>query len=180
MREQGVKWADVEAAREALNRGRMPILLEQWQALCMIEIPEYKRVEVDSEDHPLRVLFRCITCGRYPPPELLMAMRGAFDEYLEAGGDLTLEEVFFGKPKRRAGNYAKRNAKAERDLRGAMHNLPAPGAADPGQRAEGTPITRKSLARIVKRNPRLQRLTGASASDRRSTGRVSRRKSSAK
>jgi hypothetical protein len=33
MNNQGVTWADVESAKDALNRGRMPLLREQWKAL---------------------------------------------------------------------------------------------------------------------------------------------------
>ena len=164
MNEQGVTWADVESAKDALNRGRMPLLREQWKALSRVPIPDYKRVEFEAADHPLRVLFRSLVHGRYPPPELLVAMQRAFQAYLDARGQMTLEEAFFGPAVKRAGTYAERSAKAERDFRGALLNPRRPlkphakkGASDPAQRAEGMPITRKALDRIVSKNPRLKR-----------------------
>lgn len=167
--QNGVTWADVAACKDELDRGLTPMLREQWQALCKVEVPEYKRVEADSDDHPLRVLFRCISYGRYPPPQLLMAMRGAFDEYLEAGGDLTLEEAFFGKPHRRAGSYAHRNKENERNFKGALRyaeELKKPtklkGGKGPAERAAaGMPITGKALTRIVQSDRRLATLIPA-------------------
>jgi len=44
----------------------------------------------------------------YPPPEILRAMVEAFDTYFAAKGQLSLEEVFFGKTKKGIGNYAAR------------------------------------------------------------------------
>lgn len=172
--QNGVTWSDVDACKDEFDRGRMPMLREQWQALCKVEVPEYKQVEVDSEDdpwqdHPIRALFRYISYGRYPPPELLMAMRGAFDEYLEAGGDLALEEAFFGKPPRRAGNYAQRNKEIERNFKATLRYAEErkkptklKGGKGPAERAAaGMPITGKALTRIVQSNRRLAKLIPA-------------------
>ena len=95
---QGVTWADIEAARDALNRGHLPLLREQWQALSKVPIPDHKRVDFELTDHPLRVLFRSAVNGRYPPPEFLVATQRAFQSYLDARGTVTLEEAFFGPP----------------------------------------------------------------------------------
>ena len=84
---KGVTWADVGAARKALNSGRMPILSAQWQALSKVPIPDSKRVDYEAEDHPLRVLFRCLAHGRYPPPEFLVPMQRAFQTYLDEEGE---------------------------------------------------------------------------------------------
>ena len=180
MHDQGVTWADVEAAKTELERGRLPLLSEQWKTLSKVAIPDLKRVDSEPDDHPLRVLFRFLVHGRYPPPEFLVAMQHAFQAYLDARGQMTLEEAFFGAPHQRAGTYAQRNAKAERDFRGALSNPPGHSASDPEQRAEGMPITRKALARIVRKNQRLRRLTETDPPDKGPTGPTSRRKSSAK
>lgn len=46
--------------------------------------------------------------GKAAPPEVLIAIAMAGYEYFEARGDKTLEECYFGKPSKRAGNYARR------------------------------------------------------------------------
>jgi len=57
--------------------------------------------------NPLHYLLATIRGGGIPAPELLLSLAKAFDLYFSRGGELTLEEVFFGKPTR-LGNYAKR------------------------------------------------------------------------
>tara|TARA_R110000796_G_scaffold208112_1_gene324394 strand:- start:1134 stop:1895 length:762 start_codon:yes stop_codon:yes gene_type:complete len=49
--------------------------------------------------------------GMYPPPVLMKSIFKCFELYFEAEGELSLEEVFFGKPKKRAGNYARRRGR---------------------------------------------------------------------
>jgi hypothetical protein len=61
-------------------------------------------------DSPLSALMFLTEMGMYPPPELLLGLLESWDEYLDGDGEKTLEEVFIGKPKRKAGNYAKRHA----------------------------------------------------------------------
>lgn len=163
----GVTWTDIAACKAELARGLMPLLREQWRAIGAVEIPDHKRVECHEQDSPIRVLFRCISFGRYPPPELLMALQKAFDEYL--AGDLTLEEAFFGKPPRRAGSYAQRNRENERNYQGALRYAeerqkprgPRGGKGPAERAATGMPITGKALTRIVHNNPRLKSLVEA-------------------
>ena len=59
---------------------------------------------------PLQVLFLFTNYGFFPPPELLLGLQRAFDNYLNAAGDTTLEQAFFGPLRRRAGNYARRSS----------------------------------------------------------------------
>lgn len=49
-----------------------------------------------------------INRGDFPPPEILIVLAKCFSLYFEAEGALSLEEVFFGSPRKRSGNYAKR------------------------------------------------------------------------
>jgi hypothetical protein len=49
--------------------------------------------------------------GRIPSPEFLAMVANCFSLYYKAQGELTLEEVFFGKPKKRSGNYSARKSK---------------------------------------------------------------------
>jgi len=57
--------------------------------------------------NPLEYLLSTIRCGGMPNPELLLSLAKAFELYFSRQGDLSLEEVFFGKPTK-LGNYAKR------------------------------------------------------------------------
>jgi hypothetical protein len=57
---------------------------------------------------PFSALMFLTEMGFYPPPELLLGLLGSWRGYLD--GDQTLEEALLGKPKRKAGNYAKRHS----------------------------------------------------------------------
>lgn len=48
---------------------------------------------------PVERLMADIRCGSTPAPELLLSLAKAFDLYFSSGGELTLEEVFFGRHK---------------------------------------------------------------------------------
>jgi len=110
----------VRTAREVLdNCEGKPVLEELEHAWKLLEL-EYGTIEVFGReqkvvdrasietfaDNRLAALMFSIDCGFYPPPELLMGLWFLWDEYLDAGGSKTLEEVFIGKPKRKVGNYA--------------------------------------------------------------------------
>ena len=126
------QWRAVHVAREVLNNSEgKPVLEELENAWALLEM-EYGTVEVfgreekvvdrDSvgmlADNPLVALFYCVHSGFYPPPELLLGLSFLWDEYLDAAGGKTLEEVFIGKPKRKAGNYASRdNSKMTKMMR---------------------------------------------------------------
>lgn len=65
---------------------------------------------------PIETLSYMLEMGFYPPPELLMAIIDCFDAYMANGGRITLEEAFFGRPMKSAGNYAKRRSSRSRNL----------------------------------------------------------------
>jgi len=69
---------------------------------------------------PLVALFTYLDRGNAPPLQLLLGLMESFDHYLDAKGTLTLEEAFFGKPRRNAGNFAARSAASQRPLMWAM------------------------------------------------------------
>jgi hypothetical protein len=63
---------------------------------------------------PLDTFMGFLAMGRYPPPEILLAIEKCFRSYFEQAGKLELEDVFFSKPrKQRLGNNS---AQASRDL----------------------------------------------------------------
>lgn len=66
-------------------------------------------------EHVLGAIDAHVLMGYYPPPELLLALSALLSKYMDAAGKLTLEEVMFGKPKRRTGCYAAREQKPMRD-----------------------------------------------------------------
>jgi hypothetical protein len=63
-------------------------------------------------DNPLELFLLDVSYGHYPAPEILMMLAKCFNLYFLAGGKLTLEEVFFGKIVKRAGNYSKRRTRS--------------------------------------------------------------------
>jgi len=96
--------------------------LEQtWQMLSSY----YKsHVDVDRNimraDEILPAIFYDLDFGLYPPPELLLLLRERFKVYMEAQGKVSLEEAFFGAPRRNAGNYAARSGDRYHGLAVAM------------------------------------------------------------
>ena len=70
-----------------------------WRA-CKNSIPNLK--ELNS----VHAFMSSVLEGSFPTPEVMLSIAKSFDLYLTAAGDLSLEEVFFGRPKRRGGNFA--------------------------------------------------------------------------
>lgn len=66
-----------------------------------------------SGNYPIESLSNWLEIPRYPPIEVLAAISEAFDIYMLAGGDLSLEDVFFGPTKKGVGNYSARKAREE-------------------------------------------------------------------
>ncbi|MBI1672889.1 RuvA C-terminal domain-containing protein [Shewanella sp. DW31] len=62
--------------------------------------------------NPLEIFLQDISYGNYPPPEVMMMLAKCFSLYLIAEGKLSLEEVFFGRHVKRAGNYSMRKARS--------------------------------------------------------------------
>lgn len=59
----------------------------------------------------IKLFTESLLSGFIPPKESMLAIAYAFELYMEAAGDLSLESVFFGEPKKGAGNYSKNTAK---------------------------------------------------------------------
>ena len=62
---------------------------------------------------PLELFLFEMSYGSYPPPEILMMLVKCFNLYFLAEGTLSLEEVFFGKVVKRAGNFSMRKARSD-------------------------------------------------------------------
>ena len=68
--------------------------------------------------NPISTLMHCIDQGVYPPPELLLVLHDCYMEYMGEHSDL--ETAFFGRPRQRSGNFAKRRYKSFLDFRVKM------------------------------------------------------------
>jgi hypothetical protein len=73
-------------------------------------LPYEKHFRMDS---PLDMFLFQISNGCYPPPELLLMLAKCFNLYFLAEGTLPLEDVFFGKAVKRAGNFSMRKARSD-------------------------------------------------------------------
>lgn len=99
-----------EKYRADLQNAEGDIIQGQWQTA------EYHSLErekyYDLADSPLEILAFCVSSDfqTYPPPEILQVIAHQFDRYMVAGGELTLEEAFFGSQNGK-GSYAKRKMK---------------------------------------------------------------------
>ena len=80
-----------------------------WDVISDYYGRDVKRTDIEkSSNNPLISLFYFIEVGLYPPPELLLALLDLYQEYLDGKGKISLEDVFFGPPKKGVGNYAAR------------------------------------------------------------------------
>jgi hypothetical protein len=86
-------------------------LESSWQLLDSMYQGVIKRANDDRcADTPLAAFFYYVDMGFYPPPELLLALHDSYRVYAASRGDISLEEAFFGPPRRKAGTYANREA----------------------------------------------------------------------
>lgn len=99
---------------------------EAWQFLVNHHYPEYNgrplisRVEL-SDIPPLDNFEYHVEMGFYPPPEIMMAIQLCFHKYLASGGDISLDEAFFGTAHKKRDSYAYQ--KNHKWKFGIFHNL---------------------------------------------------------
>lgn len=87
-------------------------LESSWQLLNAHYDGVVKRDEDEkTANNPLSSLCFHVELGFYPPPEILLAICDALSAYKASQGQMSLEEAFFGPPKRKAGNYARQFAR---------------------------------------------------------------------
>ena len=105
---------DFDTGYYTLNNESIAWLEAQWKKIgdreSLYPMPYQKEFRVDN---PLELFLQLTSFGNYPPPELLIMITKCFNLYFEAEGALSLEEVFFGRPKKRAGNYSARKAQLD-------------------------------------------------------------------
>jgi hypothetical protein len=106
-------WAAVIKNRNALRDcENFPILAsleDSWEVLNEFYGGIIRRADEEcAAKTPFEALVFHVEMGFYPPPELLLSLLDAYQTYLDAAGKLTLEEVLFERPKRKAGGHAQR------------------------------------------------------------------------
>jgi hypothetical protein len=72
-------------------------LLEKSWAVLEAEYEQIDRNEQVAAS-PLESYRYLVNMGQYPPPEILTAINECFQEYTEKGGEISLDEAFFGSP----------------------------------------------------------------------------------
>jgi hypothetical protein len=103
---------DFDTELESIDLEKIASLEEQYKKIgSRLEalIPYEKCFRFDN---PLELFILGISYGDYPPPEILMMLAKCFNLYFLAEGQLSLEEVFFGKLVKRSGNYSMRRARS--------------------------------------------------------------------
>jgi hypothetical protein len=99
--------ADLDSLK---NRPVLDSLSESWKVLDEYYDGLIKRADKHHvAATPLEALFQYVEMGFYPPPELLLALLTMWETYLHGGGMLSLESVFLGPPKKKAGGHAQRH-----------------------------------------------------------------------
>jgi hypothetical protein len=102
---------DFDTEQESISFESIKSLKDKWESI-------FERYDIEKQyynhyrfGNPIDYFVSNIYQGRYPPPEIVTMIAHCFTLYFKAEGKLSLEEVFFGKPKKRAGNYASRKSK---------------------------------------------------------------------
>jgi hypothetical protein len=96
------------------------VIEDQWQSIEYAQITRADHYEADNS--PLEALQSCIEeISTYPPPELLKVIVNQFKHYMHMGGDISLEEAFFG-PFKGKSTYSRRRL-AENSLYESFHQF---------------------------------------------------------
>jgi hypothetical protein len=84
---------------------------ESWELLDSHYDGIVNRKNISHEaSSPLATLASLWEFGCYPPPEVMASIAETYNHYIRLSGAATLEEVFFGKPKRRLGTHSRQKA----------------------------------------------------------------------
>lgn len=118
-------WEWVRLERKRILSGDYPVLdaLENlWAILDShyndgFDEPLITRNEDERiSKNPLGAFLYYIDLGFIPPPEVLLSLFECFHRYYSLSGDVSLEEIFFGKPKSGVGNESARKARKSKML----------------------------------------------------------------
>lgn len=108
-------WKLVEKNRKELadceNYPILDSLESSWQVLSNFYDGIIERADKDKvAGSPFSALFYYIEMGFYPPPEILLALLDGLIIHEASLGEWSLEEIFFGPPKKKSGGYARQRS----------------------------------------------------------------------
>ena len=98
---------------DSFKSGKFGGILEaQWRLI----IDEFgfemmNRNEIINFNNPFEALNYYLEKNVYPPPELLMIIYQLYKNYLDKAGEKTFDEICFGPPKQKIGNYSAQRIK---------------------------------------------------------------------
>lgn len=103
------------------NEPTLQSLVQFWKAYEKVQVnlvgaDVSSMIHTDITPDPAEAFCEFVQKGQYPPPELMMSVCSALSLYSKSGGDLSLEECFYG-PAYRGKN------KAKRTVEGALYEL---------------------------------------------------------
>jgi|TARA_R110000772_G_scaffold20462_1_gene56625 hypothetical protein len=106
-------WGYVNQLRDEMIEDAESItsLEPAWELLEELYDGIFERFEDEpSFKLPVEEFIFHISNGFYPRPELLVAVASCFQSYFSKKGEIELEEVFFGKNRKRIGNHSARKS----------------------------------------------------------------------
>ncbi len=77
-----------------------------WRESCKGLPSDYVEMLEHHNSTPVEELLDYFESGINPPPEILISIAECFEFYFACEGKVTLEEIFFDKPRKGVGNYA--------------------------------------------------------------------------
>ncbi len=105
------KTKDFETNKKQIGLFELNQLEKIWNSIYKDVARPINYDDFYREKHAINRFLHDISYGSYSSPEILLMIAKCFDLYFLAQGELTLEEVFFGKTQKRSGNYARRKAR---------------------------------------------------------------------
>lgn len=118
---------------------------QAWQSLEESSFLERGSELANTAENPLAMLSYIVDFGFYPPPELLMVICEAYERYIVADGGLSLDQIFFGPPVPRVGNYAAQKNKQFLDFSFMVELMGAKRRGDSQEKAAEMFIAKHSL-----------------------------------
>jgi hypothetical protein len=112
----------IEQASDLEKNPQFELLEDSWKCLTNNLKPYTYMSSRHNPDNthnkpysPLTDFLASVSAGIYPTPEVMATIAECFEYYVRKGGDVGLEDVFFGiKPLKGVGNYAAQRAKNEK------------------------------------------------------------------
>lgn len=100
----------LSTSKDSSGYPTLAMLEHSWNILSN----DYKVIARDDDekisDLPITAFMFFIDLGFYPPPEILLAIHKAYETYMTYD-EPSFEDVFFGPPIKRAGNFSARHKK---------------------------------------------------------------------